>query len=536
MRYLDSLSLVKKLNLGFGAILFLLICVAFFSAAQVATIGEALLVQKSVAENKLAPLYIAREALNQTGIAARNAFIFKKDLDASRELAIVDAQKSIYMEQLRKLDVEFGSDVLYKKVRADMNVMAKELERPRTFRQARAMDEFGRFLVEECSPLRRQIVDEIAQLVTAVEQQSEAAAQVAHERESTSFKLIFAVTAATVLIALCIASTISRALLRQLGGEPSAAVRAAVRIAQGDLQSDVDAVGKHPKSLMAAMKAMHDNLHFIVAKVRLGSESISAASSEIAAGNIDLSVRTEAQAAALDKVSESMKQLLDSVGQNAADADSACVIANNASSVSQEGGRVVSKVVETMGEINDSSRNIAEIVGVIDSIAFQTNILALNAAVEAARAGEQGRGFAVVATEVRSLAQRSAAAAKEVKALILHSVRKVGDGTALVEQAGSTMTSVVSEIQRVSELMAHISAAAREQHREIENIDHAVGRLDGMTQQNAALVEEAAAAAQALQQQACELTGTVQVFKLEPASAQSRSVNFEQQRMLPSST
>jgi methyl-accepting chemotaxis protein len=255
------------------------------------------------------------------------------------------------------------------------------------------------------------------------------------------------------------------------------------------------------------MKTMFDNLHNIVSNVRAGSENISVASAEIASGNLELSSRTDAQAAA-------MKELLSSVRQNASDADSASNIAENATAVSETGGQAVAKVVKTMAEISESSRNIAEIVGVIDSIAFQTNILALNAAVEAARAGEQGRGFAIVASEVRQLAQRSATAAKEVKVLISDSLAKVGDGTVLVEQAGSTMQSVVAEIQRVSGLMSHISTAAQTQNKSIERIDQAIGHLDDMTQQNAALVEEAAAAAQALEQQAMELTGTVKVFKL----------------------
>ncbi len=521
MHYLDNLSLKKKLYYGFATVVFLLICVAAFSVARVSIIGQALREQNNVAEQKLAPLYIAREALDQTGIAARNAYIFKSDSDAARELAIVDAQKSLYLAQLALLDKQFANDALFSTVRTDMATMAKELERPRQLREAGEMDEFARFLVEECSPLRRRIVANIATLLASVEQHNRQASATALEQERSAITWIGIASGAALLIAIMVAAAITGALLRQLGGDPAGAVRAAASIAEGDLQREVNATGAHPNSLMYAMRTMHDNLHEIVAKVRVGSDSIHAASAEIASGNVDLSNRTEAQAISLEKVSLSMKELLSSVGQNAADADRACAIATKATAISEEGGRVVAQVVQTMAEIKGSSQRIAEIVGVIDGIAFQTNILALNAAVEAARAGEQGRGFAVVAAEVRNLAQRSAAAAKEVKTLIADSVTKVGDGAGLVEQAGATMSVVVSEIQRVSGLMSHISSAAQVQHVEIESIDHAIAQLDATTQQNAALVEQAAAAAQALQGQAGELTETVRVFKLEPAAGAS---------------
>lgn len=518
MHLLEKISLSKKLYLGFGFIVSLLLGLAAFSLSQVVVIGDALTQQEAVEVRKLMPLYVVREALDQTGIAARNAFIIKDETEANRELGILDAQKMLYLQQLTKLDTEFASDPLFGKIKANLLTMAKELERPQLYRKNGQMEEFGRFLVEECSPLRRQIVADIASLLELVEQQNREAGELARKHEDAAINWIISVTAFTVLIAAIVALLITRALLGQLGGEPAKAVQAALNIARGDLQTTVDADGTRSRSLMSAMKTMHENLHVIVAKVRGGSESINSASSEIAAGNLDLSARTEAQASSLEKVSSSMKELLTSVEQNAQNADSAYAIATRATAVSEEGGRVVAKVVQTMDEINKSSKNISEIVGVIDSIAFQTNILALNAAVEAARAGEQGRGFAVVASEVRNLAQRSAAAAKEVKTLISDSVERVAGGTVLVEQAGATMTEVVVEIQRVSGLMSEISAATRAQHIGIENIDHAIVELDDTTQQNAALVEQAAAAAQALQQQAAELTETVRVFKLKTVS------------------
>jgi len=260
---------------------------------------------------------------------------------------------------------------------------------------------------------------------------------------------------------------------------------------------------------------MNDSLLKIVREVRLGTDTIATASTQIASGNLDLSSRTEEQASSLEETASAMEELTSTVKQNADNARQANQLAVSASAVAQEGGDVVGQVVATMGSINDSSKKIVDIISVIDGIAFQTNILALNAAVEAARAGEQGRGFAVVASEVRSLAQRSAAAAKEIKVLIDDSVEKVTSGSKLVEQAGSTMAEVVGSVRRVTDIVGEISAASQEQSTGIEEVNRAITQMDEVTQQNAALVEEAAAAAQSLQDQAGKLAQVVGVFKLE---------------------
>jgi methyl-accepting chemotaxis protein len=307
---------------------------------------------------------------------------------------------------------------------------------------------------------------------------------------------------------------IRRHVAKPLGGEPAVATEVANRIAAGDLTVEVPVASGDTASLMAAMAKMRASLAAIIERIRVATETISAASGDIAAGNIDLSQRTEEQATSLEETASSMEQLAATVKQNAGSARRANELAAGASEVAKKGGEVVRDVVRTMGAISDSSRRIAEIIGVIDSIAFQTNILALNAAVEAARAGEQGRGFAVVASEVRHLAQRSAAAAKEIKDLIGGSVEQVTAGARLVEQAGGTMEEIVTAVKRVTDVMAEISAASQEQSSGIEQVSKAVVQMDHVVQQNATLVEQSAAAADSLQEQARALVEAVAAFRL----------------------
>ena len=318
--------------------------------------------------------------------------------------------------------------------------------------------------------------------------------------------------AVAVLLAAVLAILLTRNITVPLGE----AVALAQRVAQGDLGSRIvvrsrDETGE----LMAALRDMNASLVRIVGEVRGGTETIATASGQIAAGNMDLSSRTEQQASSLEETASSMEELTAAVKQNADNALAARSLAASASAVAVRGGAVVAEVVQTMGSINDSSRKIADIIGVIDGIAFQTNILALNAAVEAARAGEQGRGFAVVATEVRNLAQRSSQAAREIKGLIDDSVDKVGAGSKLVDQAGATMQDVVGSVQRLSAIIGDITDASEEQRVGIEQVNEAISQMDQVTQQNAALVEQAAAAANAMQDQAAQLSQAVQVFRLQ---------------------
>jgi methyl-accepting chemotaxis protein len=322
------------------------------------------------------------------------------------------------------------------------------------------------------------------------------------------------------LLTITLAGVLAWILSRSIVGPLTHAVRIARSVAAGDLSGHIESHSRDETGqMLQALGDMNQSLLNIVGEVRRGTDTIATASSEIARGNQDLSSRTEQQASSLEETASSMEQLTGTVKQNADNARQANTLARSASEVATKGGAIVSQVVDTMGSINSSSRKIVDIISVIDGIAFQTNILALNAAVEAARAGEQGRGFAVVASEVRNLAQRSAAAAKELKELITASVADVDDGSRLVADAGRTMGDIVDSIQRVTDIMGEITSASAEQISGIEQISHAISQMDTVTQQNAALVEQAAAAAEALKDQAASQARVVSVFKLDANAA-----------------
>ena len=328
------------------------------------------------------------------------------------------------------------------------------------------------------------------------------------------------------LVTLVLAALVAMWLARNISRPLRSAIEVARQVAQGDLTVRVDVRSRDETGeLMQALQEMTASLLRIVSEVRGGTQTIATASRQIASGNLDLSARTEQQASSLEETASSMEELTGTVQQNAQNAHEANGLAASASTVAGKGGAVVAQVVATMGSINDSSRKIVDIIGVIDGIAFQTNILALNAAVEAARAGEQGRGFAVVATEVRNLAQRSAGAAKEIKALINDSVAQVESGARLVDEAGHTMHEIVDSVHKVSSIVGHISAASDEQRVGIEQVNQAISQMDQVTQQNASLVEQAAAAAEAMQEQAARLADAVAVFKTAQAAANTAPVS-----------
>ena len=364
--------------------------------------------------------------------------------------------------------------------------------------------------------LRKALLDELQQSRQAASASHQATREAAQRMQLWS--ALLAMTA--VLVALGLLWVMVRTLRSELGGDPAEARLALRRVADGDLTDD----GTHGRAqgLMADLQTMRRSLRELVQRVHGASVQMHHASSEIAQGNADLSSRTESQASALEETAASMEQLNVNVRQNADNAQAANQLAQNASQVAQQGGAVVARMVTTMQDIHSSSHRIADIIGVIDAIAFQTNILALNAAVEAARAGEQGRGFAVVASEVRALAKRSADAAKEIKQLITASVERAEDGSALADQAGQTMSEMVNAIRRVTDIMGEISAASHEQSAGVAQVGEAITQMDQATQQNAALVEESAAAAEGLRKQAEGLLGAVSRFQMERTARLTR--------------
>ena len=377
------------------------------------------------------------------------------------------------------------------------------------------------FLVEKTIPARNVVLAVLAKENTAQEKRLERTLDTIELDAQRSLRVllvaVLAIAAGLLLFSWHIAATLKHRVIE------SQAV--ANRVRDGNLTVPVTDTGRDEFSpLLVSLALMQDSLSTVVARVRMGSESVASASTQISAGNHDLSGRTESQASALQETAASMEELNSTVGLNADNARLANKLAQSASSIATQGGEVVADVVRTMKDINDSSNKIADIISVIDGIAFQTNILALNAAVEAARAGEQGRGFAVVASEVRSLAGRSATAAREIKALIATSVERVGTGTALVDRAGQTMADVVSSIQKVTDIVAEISAAGSEQSQGVQQVNEAVLQMDQATQQNAALVEEIAAAAASLDVQARDLVDTVAVFQLGATGADYMAV------------
>ncbi|KIF82180.1 methyl-accepting chemotaxis protein [Noviherbaspirillum autotrophicum] len=336
------------------------------------------------------------------------------------------------------------------------------------------------------------------------------------EHSQSVYFTVRAMSIAAILFGLAMAGFVGMWLIRAISAPLNEAVRVAKSVAAGDLTQRIEVRSSDETGqLLQALKDMTDSLVHTIGQVRQGTETINVASREIATGNADLSARTESQASSLEETASSMEELTSTVRQNAENARQANQLVVSASDYALKGGRVVGQVVETMGSIKESSRKIVDIIGVIDGIAFQTNILALNAAVEAARAGEQGRGFAVVAAEVRNLAQRSAGAAKEIKSLIGDSVEKVDAGGKLVDEAGKTMDEIVTSVKHVADIMSEIAAASAEQSNGIEEVNRAISQMDEMTQQNAALVEEAAAAAESMQSQAATLAQAVSVFKLK---------------------
>jgi methyl-accepting chemotaxis protein len=512
---LRNVRIGVRLAIGFGVILALLTVVVVtgnvINGNNTNTLTKAL--EATNAKTSLA--YEMRGALLETAVAMRNTALQSEVAATQQEEEKVDAERKHYAVARDKL-IATGLSEEEKKILANIQSIDKEMAEPfvQVIGLTRVFDaeSAAKILASTIDPLSRKALAEITKLV---EIQQAAATQMMLSTEAAGKKLqlqLYLIGAIALAIGMACAWVLTRSITNPLQN----AVAVAERVAAGDLTSQVSVAGKDEVSqLLAALQRMNNNLFETVTKVRQGTDTIATASTEITAGNLDLSSRTEQQASSLEETASSMEELTSTVKQNSENARQANQLAISASDVAVKGGAVVTQVVDTMASINASSKKIVDIISVIDGIAFQTNILALNAAVEAARAGEQGRGFAVVATEVRNLAQRSAGAAKEIKSLIDDSVENVDAGTKLVDQAGTTMNAVVDSVKRVTDIMAEIMAASQEQASGIEQVNQAISQMDQVTQQNAALVEQAAAAAESLQDQARNLSEIVSIFKLD---------------------
>ena len=511
---LSRLNIGARLSLAFGLVLVLLILTLALSLnalremqARTARIIDDHNVKVSAANT-------ATSAIRDVAAYASNIAMLDDDAAMEverRKLSEVRGKYGAAKALLTRLiDDDQGKELLAK-LNASLAVAVPLNNQMIEMRLQHKNAEAIAFLMNKASPALR---DTIVALDAIVSYETETTRRVADEAREDYLRtrnLLFALGAIAIILCAMIAWRITRSIKIPL----TRALSVAEAVAAGDVSTKILSVAADETGrLLSALKKMNDNLNRIVGRVRSGAETIATASAEIAAGNRSLSDRTEQQAASLEETASSMEELTATVRQNADNARQANQLAAAASEVAVKGGDVVSQVVATMASINDSSRKVVDIIAVIDGIAFQTNILALNAAVEAARAGEQGRGFAVVASEVRALAQRSAGAAREIKTLIDDSVEKVGSGTKLVDSAGETMQEVVASVGKVRDIIEEIASASAEQTAGIEQIHQAVTQMDQTTQQNAALVEQASAASEALRDQAVQLTNAVSIFKL----------------------
>jgi len=523
---ISDLKIATRLHLGFGAVLVVLIALVSLAYTNFARLGSAnnmnvhtyqVLGEVDAALTSLINIETGERGFALTGKDASlepynsGKAEFLKHLGAARKLT---ADNPRQQERLQRLADE------------EKKWLDSAVDPAIKLRRAGSDAEMGPVVELEQAGKGKQSMDAMRQLVADIKGEEsslmEQRATTVLDLEATMSRTLIGGGVAAVVLALAMAVWLGRNITAPL----AYAVDVAKRVAKGDLTARVEVRSKDETGeLMGALKEMNASLLDIVTRVRAGTDTIATASGEINSGNQDLSSRTEQQASSLEETASSMEELTSTVKQNADNARQANQLAATASAIAVRGGEVVARVVDTMGSINDSARRIADIITVIDGIAFQTNILALNAAVEAARAGEQGRGFAVVAGEVRNLAQRSAAAAKEIKGLIGDSVEKVEAGSRLVDQAGNTMEEVVGSVKRVSDIISEIAAASDEQRAGIEQVNQAITQMDQVTQQNAALVEEAAAAADSMQEQAHQLAALVGTFETgQEAKAAARAL------------
>ncbi|XDF35054.1 methyl-accepting chemotaxis protein [Paracidovorax avenae] len=533
MNFLKNIRLGAMLGTGFAIVIAIGFLVAAYGRFQLDHTGTSLQALSRDRLDILLQLQQVKDNTNVVARAVRNLALLEDDASMAEEKKRLDAVISETSEIMGKLQQRVRSPegrALMDRIGEARPQFLATVEKAAKLGLANDMVNARTVVLGEMRVAQNAYFKAVEDMIAYQRKVTTDMAESSSSEASAAGNTMIVLAVLSAALGALVAWSITRKVKSQLGGEPAYAAQIAQEVARGNLAVHVDLRPGDSSSVLAAMGAMRSNLAQVVSEVRHSSESIATGASQIATGNADLSQRTEEQASNLQQTAASMEQMNSTVKQNADTVRTASQLASSASATAARGGEVVGNVVRTMQDITDSSRKIGDIIGVIDSIAFQTNILALNAAVEAARAGEQGRGFAVVASEVRTLAQRSAQAAKEIKALIGESVSKVETGSQLVGEAGSTMGEIVEQARRVADLIAEIGAATHEQEQGISQVSDAVNQLDQVTQQNAALVEESAAAADSLNSQAARLVQLVSVFQVDAnasqaviAQAQSRS-------------
>jgi methyl-accepting chemotaxis protein len=539
MQFLKNLRVLTQLMLGFFAVIILMIGLGAFSLFEMSAQNSRVAQMRdnwlpSVRSSLQMQAGLREIRLGEYRIATSQTPAEIQEADTRIEAGIAGYGRAA--SEYEKLISEPAEKAAYADIQTLMpQYMQIDQQIRAQMKDGKGADAMA-LVRDQAATLRDAIDKDIAIIVDVNVAGSTREGEAADQAYSRAIALVVGLIVVASAMALALGLVIARGLAKQLGGEPREAAALAGEIAEGNLCADVRLKAGDRSSLMYSLDVMKHQLTTIVRGIQTAGESISVAAGQIAQGNTDLSQRTEEQAASLEETASSMEELTGTVRNNADNARQATALAGTASEIARRGGEVVGQVVETMHGISGSSAKMAEIISVIEGIAFQTNILALNAAVEAARAGEQGRGFAVVAGEVRTLAQRSATAAKEIKDLISESVDRVEAGSKLVEQAGSTITEIVESVKHVTDVVGEISSASEEQSAGIEQVNTAVSQMDLVTQQNAALVEEAAAATQSMAGQANELRQAVAVFRIAntaPSTSRVSAPRNERRRPAP---